>query len=361
MNPIRVLHVVTYMGRGGLETMIMNYYRHIDRTKIQFDFLVHRESQADYDDEILELGGRIYYVPPLNPFSSNYFRALNSFFSNHHYDIVHSHLDCLSAYPLKIAKKYGVKTRIAHAHSNNQDRNFKYLIKVYSKHLIPRYANELFACSIEAGKWMFSGHKFKVLKNAIDTKRYLYSPEIEQRIKDKMKIQNRFIIGHVGRFNPPKNHKFLIDVFQCVEKIEKNVLLLLVGTGEGKLEIENKVKSLGLKDKVLFLGSRNDVAEILQAFDVFVFPSLYEGLGIAAVEAQAAGIPCILSDQVPRECQLTENVHFLSLKSSPQEWANSIIKYMGSKKKNEYSAICAAGYDISENAKKLEKFYLRRG
>lgn len=361
MNPIRVLHVVTYMGRGGLETMIMNYYRHIDRTKVQFDFLVHREFEADYDKEILKLGGRIYHIPLLNPFSPNYFRNLNFFFSRHHYNIVHSHLDCLSAYPLKIAKKYGVKTRIAHAHNKNQDHNFKYLIKAYSKYLMPLYASDLFACSEEAGKWMFPGRRFKVLNNAIDAKQYIYNPEKEQYMKSKLGIQDKFVLGHVGRFSPQKNHSFLIDVFQCIEKLEKNVVLILVGTGDGKSEIEEKVSKLGLKDKVIFLGCRNDISDVLQALDIFVFPSLYEGLGIAAVEAQAAGLPCIISDQIPRECRLTENIEVLSLKASPLEWANHILKYCGSEKKNEFSVICKAGFDIQDNVKQLEKFYLSRG
>lgn len=358
---IRVLHIVTYMGLGGLETMIMNYYRHIDRSKIQFDFLVHRNFQAEYDNEIEALGGHIYRVPPLNPFSFKYFRALETFFSEHHYDIVHSHLDCLSAYPLKIAQKYGVKTRIAHAHNKNQDYNFKYLIKVYSKYLMPLYATDLLACSDEAGKWMFPGHRFKVLNNAIDAKQYIYNPEKEQYMKSKLGIQGKFVLGHVGRFSPQKNHNFLIDVFQYVEKLEKNVVLILVGVGDGKSEIEDKVRKLGLKDKVIFLGGRNDIPDVLQALDVFVFPSLYEGLGIAAVEAQAAGLPCILSDQIPQECRLTENVEVLSLKDSPLEWANHILAYVGSEKKNEFSAICKAGFDIDDNAKQLEKFYLSRG
>lgn len=358
---IRVLHIVTYMGLGGLETMIMNYYRHIDRSKIQFDFLVHRNFQAEYDNEIAALGGHIYCAPPLNPFSLKYFRALETFFSEHHYDIVHSHLDCLSAYPLKIAKKYGVKTRIAHAHSKNQDHNFKYLIKAYSKYLIPIYATDFFACSEDAGKWMFPGYRFKVLNNAIDAKQYIYNSEKEQYMKSKLGIQDKFVLGHVGRFSPQKNHKFLIDVFESVEKLEKNVVLILVGTGDGKSEIEDKVRKLGLKDKVIFLGTRNDIPDILQAFDVFVFPSLNEGLGIAAVEAQAAGLPCILSDQIPQECRVTEDVEVLSLKESPLEWANHILAYVGREKKNEFSAICKAGFDIDDNAKQLEEFYLSRG
>lgn len=358
---IRVLHVVTYMGRGGLETMIMNYYRHIDRTKVQFDFLVHRSFTADYDNEILALGGNIYRIPKLNPFSPLYFRALDSFFSEHHYDIVHSHLDCLSAYPLKIAEKHGVKTRIAHAHNADQDHNLKYLIKAYAKRRIPRYATDFFACSQAAGQWMFPGQRFQVMKNAIDVRQYIYNPETERKMKEKFGLQNKFLIGHVGRFSPQKNHNFLIDIFQYVEKSEKSAVLLLLGAGDRKEKIESKVRQLGLQDKVIFLGSRDDIPEVLQALDVFVFPSLYEGFSIAVTEAQAAGLPCILSDRVPRECKLTENVEFLSLDLSPREWAEHIIRYKGMPKENQFDVICNAGYDIEENAKQLENFYLSRG
>lgn len=357
----RVLHVVTYMGRGGLETMIMNYYRHMDRSKIQFDFLVHRNFQADYDKEILELGGNIYRVPRLNPFSTEYSKALDSFFSEHPYDIVHSHLDCLSAYPLKSAEKYGTSTRIAHAHNVNQDYNLKYLLKLYAKRKIPKYATDFFACSADAGKWMFPGQKFQVIKNAIDVRKYMYHSETEQVMKSKLKIRDKFVIGHIGRFAPQKNHAFLLNVFQCVADIDENAMLLLVGTGDGKEAIETKVAKLGLSNKVVFLGNREDVSEILQAFDVFVFPSRYEGFGLAAAEAQAAGVPCILSDRIPKECGLTENVEFLSLDMSPQVWAKHVVRYKGRKKKNEFAAICGAGYDIEDNVKQLEKFYLSRG
>ena len=358
---IRVLHIVSYMGRGGLETMIMNYYRHIDRTKVQFDFLVHRDFTADYDNEILALGGRIYHVPTLNPFSLSYFEALDSFFSEHHYDIVHSHLDCMSAYPLKIAEKYGVKTRIAHSHNSGQEHNLKYLVKEYAKRQIPRYATDLLACSKAAGKWMFPGHEFQVLKNAIDARQFIFNPKKEKEVKKKFGVQDKFVIGHVGRFNPQKNHSFLIDVFSFVEKMEKNSVLLLAGSGDGKSKIEAKVKKRGLGNKVRFLGNRDDIPQVLQALDVFVFPSRYEGFGIAAAEAQAAGVPCVLSDQIPKECQMTDNVEFLSLKLSPQKWAEHIIRYKSSSKKNEFAAVRDAGYDVADNVKQLEKFYLSRG
>lgn len=358
---VRVLHVVTYMGRGGLETMIMNYYRQIDRDKVQFDFLVHRDFEADYDREIETLGGKIYHLPLLNPFSPQYYRALEEFFTKHKYDVVHSHLDCMSAYPLSVAKKYGVKIRIAHAHNKNQDKNFKYIIKAFSKYLMPHYATHLFACSEEAGTWMFPGHKFIVMKNAINSKDFTYSREREKTVRERFNIENRFAIGHVGRFNPQKNHVFLLSIFKRVLDMEPNAMLILIGSGDGEDEAKRNAKDLGIDRNVMFLGNRDDIPELLQMMDVFVFPSLYEGLGIAAVEAQAAGIPCILSDQVPMECKLCGDVEFLSLKSSEIEWAKRICHYRNYQKRANQVVICEKGYDIKQNAEWLQSFYVLGG
>ena len=359
--PLRVLHVVTYMGRGGLETMIMNYYRRIDRNRIQFDFLVHRDFEGDYDREILSLGGNIYHVPPLNPLSPGYYAALDRFFKEHPYPIVHSHLDCLSAYPLRSAKKHGAMIRIAHAHSTSQDKNLKYYIKILSKPWMPIFATHLFACGREAGEWMFSGHPFTIMNNAIDVNNYIYSEKKRHAVRAQLSLENRFVIGHVGRFNPPKNHPFLIRVFAEVLKMDANALLLLIGTGDGQQEIREMVENLGISSNVMFLGSRSDVPDLLQAMDVFVFPSLYEGLGIAAVEAQAAGLPCIMSDQVPTECKMTDNVEFLSLGASAETWAERICGHKGDARENMFDRIAAAGYDIQKNAEWLQNFYLSGG
>jgi len=355
---VKVLHVVTYMGRGGLETMIMNYYRKIDRDKVQFDFLVHREFEADYEKEISELGGNIYRVPGLNPFSPAYYRALDCFFAKHEYDVVHSHLDCLSAYPLRSAKKHGVRVRIAHAHNTRQDWNLKYPIKILSKCWIPYYATHLFACGEEAGKWMFGKHPFTIVNNAIDARCFRYSPEREISIKERLGVRGRFVLGHVGRFSPQKNHDFLIDVFQAVLAECSDAVLLLIGTGDGQYSIEEKVAGLGILDKVRFLGNRDDVADLLQAMDIFVFPSLYEGLSVAAVEAQASGVPCVMSDQVPAECKVCSNVEFISLKESVSVWAKQICKWRDYKKADTYKEICDRKFDISGNVAWLEKFYL---
>ena len=356
---IRVLQVVTYMGRGGLETMLMNYYRNIDRNKVQFDFLTHRDERWDYDDEIESLGGKIYHLPKLNPFSKSYLNALDKFFKEHkEYQIVHCHQDCLSGVVLKVAKKNRVRFTIAHSHNANQDKNLKYLIKVFEKRKIHKYADKLFACGDEAGRWMFNTDDFEVLNNAIDTDLYTYDKEKADKVKKEFGIENKFVVGHVGRFNPQKNHGFLIDVFNEVQKVKEDSVLMLVGDGDLRPEIEQKVRDLGLSDKVIFTGVRSDVNDLMQGMDVFLFPSLYEGLGIVLIEAQASGLKCVISNTIPKDGVLTKDVTSISLNQSPAVWANEILKYQEYKRANNKKIIKKANYDIKNNAKTLEQFYI---
>lgn len=358
-EPIRVLQVVTYMGRGGLETMLMNYYRNIDRNKVQFDFLTHRDERWDYDDEIESLGGKIYHLPKLNPFSKSYLNNLDKFFKEHkEYQIVHCHQDCLSGVVLKVAKKNGVKFTIAHSHNANQDKNLKYLIKIFEKRKIPKYADKLFACGDEAGRWMFNTDNFEVLHNAIDTDLYTYNKEKADKVKKEFGIENKFVVGHVGRFNPQKNHEFLIDIFNEVQKIKEDSVMMLVGDGDLRPEIEQKVRDLGIENKVIFTGVRSDVNELMQAMDVFLFPSLYEGLGIVLIEAQASGLKCVISNTIPKDGVLTDDVTCISLAQSPVVWADEILKYQEYKRTNNKEIIKKANYDIKNNAKVLEKFYI---
>lgn len=358
---IRILHVVTHMNRGGLETMLMNYYRKIDRTKVQFDFLVHRQERADYDDVIESLGGKIYRLPYLNPFSRGYLRALDAFFEEHReYRIVHSHLDCMSAIPLKVAKKHGVPVRIAHSHTSSQDINLKYPLKLYYKTRIKNYATDLFACSEKAGKWMFGTDNFKILPNAIDVKQYLYDSDKRKKKREELKVGNAFVVGNVSRFSKVKNHKFLIDILSELLKIDNNVKLILVGEGEEYEKIKCLVKNRGLSDNVIFTGLRSDVFEIMQAFDVFVLPSLYEGLPVTMVEAQAAGLPCFISDGVPIDCKITDDVYRISLDKGDKEWAEQIYTMRNFDRKNTYSKIVDAHFDIIQNAKYLQNFYMEQ-
>ncbi len=359
---IRVLQVVTYMGRGGLETMLMNYYRHMNRDKVQFDFLVHRDFEADYDQEILSMGGKLFHVSRLIPWSRGYREKLKSFFHAHpEYKIVHVHQDCLSSVALECAKECGILVRIAHSHNSNQDKNIKYIMKQHYRKKIPQFATELFACGKDAGDWMFTGHRYKILYNAINTSVYTYSFEKAVTIREKLHVEQNLVIGHVGRFDAQKNHTFLLDIFSECVNIVPNARLLLVGDGEGRTQIQEKAKSLGLEEKVIFTGVRNDVADLLQAMDVFVFPSLYEGVPVTMIEAQASGLPCVISDGVPKDCVITSGlVTSMKLSDRPCDWAKHIAAQLNRKRENHLEEIQAAGYDIVTAAKELENFYLKK-
>lgn len=358
--PIRVLQVVTHMERGGLETMLMNYYRNIDRSMVQFDFLVHREHRSAYDDEIETLGGIIHRLPTLVPWSGTYKKALNTFFVNHpEYRIVHVHQDCLSSVILKVAKKNGVPVRIAHSHSSSQDKDMKYLIKLFYKRSIPKYATDLFACGNRAGDWMFGGAPYRIMNNAIDASLYHYDPKTARRIRELFSIPaDALVIGHVGRFSWPKNHSFLVEIFREIHRKVPKARLMLVGEGDLRPQIEEKVRTLGLEDNIIFTGIRSDVPDMLQAMDLFLFPSIYEGLPVTMVEAQAAGLPCYISENVPIECKMTGLVRRISLDRSAGEWAEEITSAVNTRDLNTTKDIQSAGYDIKSNAVWLKDYYL---
>ena len=359
----RVLQVVTHMNRGGLETMLMNYYRSIDREQLQFDFLTHRPYEGDYGEEIKQMGGKIYHLPILNPFSGSYKKTLRLFFSEHpEYQIVHVHQDCLSGAILKIAKECGIKVRIAHSHSASQDKDIKYPIKLLFRRNITRHATALMACGSDAGNWMFHGADFLVLNNAIDTHLYVCNSAKRDRMRTKLGIdQDELVIGHVGRLDYPKNHLFLVDIFHQVKRLIPHAKLLLIGddTGDFADRTKEKVRSLGFEDSVIFAGIRSDVPDLLQAMDVFVFPSNYEGLPMTMVEAQAAGLPCLISDKVPIECKMTDLVQQIPLSAGAEVWAKAAMKSAKETVREDTSVqIKAAGFDIAENAKWLQNYYL---
>ena len=358
---MRVLQVVTTMNRGGLETMLMNYYRHVDRERVQFDFLEHRKEHSAYDDEIESLGGKIYRLPRLVPWSKSYLSALNQFFDEHPgYKIVHVHQDCLSSVILKAAAQHDIPVRIAHSHNANQNKNLKYPIKLWYRHSIPQYATNLFACGKDAGDWMFNGAPYQIVNNAIDAVAYAYDPEKRIEMRQKLGLRDELVVGHVGRFNPQKNHLFLLDIFAVLLKKEPNAALLLVGGGEDMPKIQAKAQTLGIEEHVRFLGIRSDVADLMQAMDVFVFPSLYEGLPVTMVEAQAAGLPCLISDKVPSECILTDAlVDILPLLAEPEIWAEKILEKQSIPRIDHRTEIVAHGFDITTEAVKLQEFYLK--
>lgn len=365
-EPIRILNLFTIMNRGGAETMVMNYYRNIDRTKIQFDFMVHREEKGAYDDEIRALGGRIYKMPPIRPWTSfEYRKEVKKFYQEHpEYKIIHSHMSELGYYDFIEAKRNKVPVRICHAHNRPYGIDLKSSVRWYYKTKMLPYITHRFMCGEESGEWLF-GKKYKdsfiQLNNAIDAKAYSYNPEIRERIRSQLNIkQNQLVVGHVGRFNLQKNHKFIIEIFNELKKQRPDVILMLVGDDkgdEGRI-IHNQVNQLGIQDSVKFLGVRSNVNELMQAMDIFLFPSLFEGLSVASIEAQAAGLPVLISDKVPIECKKTNLVEVCSFSQPIEKWINKILECEPNKRRNTYEEIRKAGFDIKENAKWLEKFYI---
>lgn len=363
-QPIRVLNMFTVMDRGGAETMVMNYYRHIDRTKVQFDFLVHREQRGAYDDEIERMGGRIYRMCPIYPQNfSRYKRDLRAFFRAHpEYKIIHSHMSELGYFAFREAERQGVPVRICHAHNAPHGFDVKMIMRTYFKKRMMPYLTHLFMCGEESGKWLYgekNKSRFIMLNNAIDAALYSFDASKREKMRQQLGLTDELVIGHVGRFNPQKNHPFLLDVFAALLKKESDAVLLLVGGGDDMPEIQAKAEALGITERVRFLGVRSDVADLIQAMDVFVFPSLYEGLGIALVEAQAAGLPCVVSDTIPHEAYLTDLVDSEKLSAPEEKWAEKILALRAVPRTDRHEEIAAHGFDISTEAVKLQEFYLK--
>lgn len=368
-NKIYVLVLITVMDRAGAETIMMNYLRNIDREKIQMDFLINRAEKADYEDEIEKLGGKVYHMCPLYPFKfGRYKKEFKNFLKEHiEYKIIHSHLEERSYFALEIAKKLGVPVRIVHAHSVPKQYNIKMPVRLYFRKKLKGTYTHKFACSEEPAKWLYGTAKNVIfMRNAIDTDKFSYCEEIRNEQRRKLNIsKDTLVIGHVGRFTYEKNHNFLVDIFDNVNKQHSNCRLLLIGGGKPKEEIETKkaikkkVKELGLQDKVCFLGIRDDVDELMQAMDLLVMPSTSEGFPVTLVEAQAAGVKCLASDAVTYKCNITDEMQFMSLSSSGEEWANKILAFskLELNKADMHKKVALAGYDIKENAKWLEEFY----
>lgn len=360
-GPLRVLVVTTNMNRGGLETFTMNVYRSLDRTKVQLDFLLHRPERGAYDDEIEALGGRIYRIRRQNPLDPRYWRALDGFFDEHPYKAVWAELDCMSAEPLAAAARHGAVVRVAHSHSSRQDRDLKYPLKMLCKPLIKRYATDLFACGGEAGRWMFGTDDFRIVRNCIDVDAWVFDPAVRAETRCELGIaENAPVVGHVGRFDAVKNHSFLLDVFAELLKSRPGAVLLLAGDGPLRPDMEKKAEDLGIDGSVMFLGVRPDVARLMQAMDCFVMPSLYEGLPMVLVEAQAAGLPCLISDVIPHDCDIEGgSVESESLDAGAREWSARIDGVLagGCDRAAGAAAVSAAGFDAEETAERLADFF----
>ncbi len=361
IEPIRVAQIIGKWLGGGVEAVVMNYYRNIDRSKIQFDFICDSDSTNIPYDEIESLGGKVIIIPPYQKVFK-YHKKLKKVLKEGNYKIVHSHINTLSVFSLYAAKCAKVPIRIAHSHSTTnkkeKKKNFmKQVLKPFSK----LFATDYMCCSEHAGRWLFGNKEYDkgnvyLLNNAIDLDKFKYDEKIRKAKRKELGIkENTLVIGHIGRFVEQKNHRFLIDIFNEIYKQNKNTILLLAGQGPLMEEMKEKVKQLNLEKNVMFLGQRNDANELYQAMDVFVLPSLYEGLPVVGVEAQAAGLLCILSDDMTKETKVLNNTKFLSLNQNPKEWSKTILNNLkGFKRRDTIKEISDNGFNIKKEAIKLE-------
>ncbi len=364
-EPIRVAQIIGKWLGGGVEAVVMNYYRHVDRTKIQFDFICDEDSTNIPYEEIEKMGGKVTIIPSYSkPFEYN--KELKRVLKEGNYIIIHSHISTMSVFSLFAAKCAGVPVRIAHSHSTtNKKEKKKNLMKQVLRHFSKVFATDYMCCSELAGRWLFGNKEYDkgnvyLLNNAIDLDKFKYNESLRKKKRKELGIKDdTLVIGHIGRFVAQKNHDYLIDIFNEIHKKNNNSVLLLAGQGPLMEDIKNKVKELNLDDSVKFLGQRNDANELYQAFDVFLLPSLYEGLPVVGVEAQAAGLLCYLSDDMTKETKVLDITKFMSLNNTPEEWADNILDDVKKYKRIDTSKeMTTKNFNIKEEAKKLEEYYL---
>lgn len=361
---IRVAQIVGKWLGGGVETVIMNYYRNINRNEIQFDFICDDDSTNIPYKEIEKLGGKVILIPPYQNFLK-YHIKLKKVLKDGNYKIAHSHISTLSVFSLFAAKCAGVPVRIAHSHSTTNKKEkkknlFKQCLRPFSK----LFATDYMCCSELAGRWLFGEKQYDkgkvyLLNNAIDLNEYKYDEQKRMLKRKEFEIKDStLVVGHVGRFVEQKNHKFLIDIFNEIHKKNKDSILLLAGQGPLMKEIKEKVEELKLSQVVLFLGQKNNIGDLYQVFDALCLPSLYEGLPVVGIEAQATGLFCILSDDMTKETKILETTKFFSLNQSASKWADIIIREVSNyKRKDSREEITERNFNIEKEAEKLEKVY----
>lgn len=360
---IRVLHVLGGLGTGGAESLIMNWYRNIDRTKIQFDFLV-RSPDANYLHEIESLGGRVFYTASFPKDWIRNYKETRAILSRNEWDVIHVHGNAaMYMLPLRLAKKLDYESRIMHSHSTKSQGKVFSLIHQANKFRIPALATQYLACSSAAGKWMFADHPFVLSRNAINVDTYRFDDNIRRMIRKEFALENKFVVGHVGRFATPKNHEFLLSLFIEIKHTRPDSVLMLIGDGDLETVVKCQAKKLSIADSILFMGRRTNVGELMSAMDVFVLPSLYEGLGIVLVEAQCNGLPCIVSQEAYNEevTVFPDLLTVLPLSCGAKNWADHILRTseVSVNRNINLSILQDCGYDIRTEIKKLEELYLQ--
>ena len=368
MNKVmRILHIVNDLSNiGGIQKWIMNYFEYIDRNKIVFDFAYHNSCEPlnqSFVYKIYNLGGNIIELPKISVCSlqenTKIFREV--LHRGEKYKIVHCHMANAAFLYLKVAKEENVPVRILHSHQNKAADQFSHVVRnIPLIKMGLKYSNLRFACSSLAGDWLFKNQKYQVIPNAIDLQKFNYSEIRRKNIRQKMNCENKFVIGSVGRLCAQKNYFFAIDIFSKIKKLKHNAVFWIIGIGPLEQKLKAYVEALDLKESVIFLGSRNDISDFYQGMDAFFLPSLYEGLGIVNIEAQASGLHCVVSDAMPEEVFATNLIEAHSLEAPKDEWVNTFLEVVDSniKRKSSLSLLQQANFDIKQQAKNLEKYYL---
>ena len=372
-QPIRVLQIVGRMDRGGIENFVMNIYRNIDREKVQFDFLCHYGREAAFNDEIRDMGGRIYEMPAIRDETHVYYwklfeyiRALNKFFKDHkEYKIIHGQMTNTASIYMPIAKKHGVTTRIAHSHNSHGKVGMLGVVTDILKKPVFKYATDLFACSEAAARYFYpesyiKAGKVKIVPNAVDAGKFRFNPDKRMQMRTEFEVADKLVIGCVGRFRTEKNQAFLLGVLKEALKTEPNAVLLFAGDGPLEDDVKQKAAEMGISDKCVFLGMRSDIPDVMQAMDVLAMPSLFEGLPVTGIEAQAGGLRVVASTGVPDEMDAIHLIDLLPLDDGEKKWAEMLISKAREERTDTYNKIKDAGYDIHTTAPWLQDFYLKR-
>lgn len=377
-EPIRILQWGMLGGFGGVEAFIMNVYRNIDRSKVQFDFLEsHNEGKLAYEDEILAMGGRIYRVmySQRESLIKSHSELLRFFQEHSEFVGIHVNANYPYAYPLKVAKEAGIPLRILHSHNAGSGAQFgpqpsglKALIKTYRDYVVRKQIDtaptHYFACSQQAADYMFPDKPFTWVRNGIDTEKFAFRPDVRQRVRAELGVgDSTKLIGFCGRFRQQKNPLFLLEIFTEYARMEANTKLMLVGIGELEQQMRKRVEELGVTDKVMFLGARTDMPDLYQAMDLFLLPSLFEGFGIVYAEAQCAGVPCLASkDAVPSVAKITDLLEFVPLQASAWQWAEECRRLLvdGKNRRDHSTAVRNRGFDIHDVTAELQRFYLEQ-
>ena len=362
---VRVAVIMGKMDSGGKKNLVMEYFRHIDRSKVQFDFICDSDSQAIPTEEIKSLGGCVYIIPPYQDVFSN-MKELKRICKENNYQIIHAYNSTMNFFPMCVAKQVGIPVRISEslsmAHKKDQKTKIKNILRLFSRW----YATHFLACGEDCGRWqfgdkLFDSGKVTVFKTAINTEFNAYDPKVRSKTRKEHHWEDKIVIGHIGRFTAQKNSVRLIEIFSAIAKAEPKAVLCLIGDGELKDEMMVKIKELAIEDRVDYLGRREDIQQFYNAMDCFVLPSLYEGLPVVGLEAESCGLPMFFSTEVTSEANACELGHFIDLSASDEEWAEQILKAAKENmpiRRSHAKEVAAAGFDSIVESSKLQQYYL---